>query len=718
MNKLFLKRRNKTDSSNNTSKMKYSKTGLFILIVTFNCVLAHAQGRSEYKFGKITASDFNLPTDHPDTDVSAIIVKDIGSTNFEGNNHQGFDYVFTRYMRVKILNKNGVDAGKFVIYLYHATGQLDQNNSGYRINGNNTAFYERLYAVKASTFNLENGIIAETKMDAKSVFEERYNRNLNVKKFSLPALKEGSVFDIEYTIKSPFDDMLPSWEFNHIYPCMWSEYVVTIPPPYHYVLNYQGDQQFDIKSQREVFGSFTLKRENGTSQSDDAVINANSIELRWVKKNVPAQRKEPYISNLKNYSSRVSFQLSYFQWKTASWTGERQDNMATWDGTAKTLLQDEDFGLALDHVNNWMTGETKEITAGANSDEEKARRLYNFVRDNFKTVGKNGYNKNVINAFSPLKDVFKSREGNVAEINLLLIAMLRHEGLQADPLILSTREHGWANVEYPIIEQYNYLICMVSFGDKMIPLDATMPYYNFGQIGPDCYNGYGHIMNARNSLPVLFSADSIYETRVTSVTIMNDDKGIPSGNLKTVYGKSKSYDLREEIFGSSEKIYEKKIKTILGSDWTIENFGVDSLKKFNFPVAIHYDFGLKSLTAGDIVYFNPMLNEGYRNNPFISMDRHYPVDMAFKIDESFFLNMEIPAGYQVDEIPKSAKVAYNQNEGIFEYLIQKTETNIQMRVKIKLNKAFFPTEDYTTLRDFFAYVVKKESEQIVFKKIK
>jgi hypothetical protein len=35
-----------------------------------------------------------------------------------------------------------------------------------------------------------------------------------------------------------------------------------------------------------------------------------------------------------------------------------------------------------------------------------------------------------------------------------------------------------------------------------------------------------------------------------------------------------------------------------------------------------------------------------------------------------------------------------------------------------LKKANFNPEDYATLRDFFAYVVKKEAEQIVFKKIK
>jgi len=88
------------------------------------------------------------------------------------------------------------------------------------------------------------------------------------------------------------------------------------------------------------------------------------------------------------------------------------------------------------------------------------------------------------------------------------------------------------------------------------------------------------------------------------------------------------------------------------------------------------------------------------------------------MDETYLLNMDVPAGFQVDELPQSTRVAYNGNEGMFEYLIQKGEGNLQMRVHLKLNKAFFDVEEYNTLRDFFAMVVKKENEQIVFKKTK
>ena len=73
---------------------------------------------------------------------------------------------------------------------------------------------------------------------------------------------------------------------------------------------------------------------------------------------------------------------------------------------------------------------------------------------------------------------------------------------------------------------------------------------------------------------------------------------------------------------------------------------------------------------------------------------------------------------RVDELPKSAKVLFNDTEGFFEYLIVKGEEGIQFRSRIKLNKATFSPEDYATLRDFYGFVVKKQSEQIVFKKKK
>ena len=131
-----------------------------------------------------------------------------------------------------------------------------------------------------------------------------------------------------------------------------------------------------------------------------------------------------------------------------------------------------------------------------------------------------------------------------------------------------------------------------------------------------------------------------------------------------------------------------------------------------------YNFALKIDSNEDLYYFNPLLTEVYKENPFKAAERKYPVEMPHPIDETYVFNMEIPEGYTVDEIPKAAKVVFNDDEGFFEYLIAKDDERIQLRSRLKLVKATYKQEDYSVLRDFFAFVVKKQSEQIVFKKKK
>ena len=549
--------------------MTKNKYALSIFSLLFFFHWGFSQDKTAYKFGKVSPADFNVTAPASDSGASVVIIADIGSTSFEGNNRGFFVLVFTRYLRVKILNKSGFKIGERNIRLNHSK---DKSVS------------EKLSSVKGSTFNFERGVITETKLDERSIFEETYNKEVTNRKFSMPALKEGAIFDLEYTIRSPFYNRLQPWSFQSEYPCLWSEYIVTVPPPFHYVMRTQGDNVFDINTSKPVFESFMISKQNGSDKSEILRLTGNSLQQRWVKKNVPAIREEPFISSLDNYFSRVSYQLNYYQWVTPEYTEDKDNYLDTWSTTSKTLLADEDFGLALDRVNTWMTDELKDFARGSTSDEETARKVYNYVRDNFKIVNKDGYRRESIWLQNSLKEVFDSRKGNVAEINLLLVAMLRHEGIKADPLILSTRNNGIASAVYPLIDEYNYVICVANVGNKLFTLDATRPFSDFGQLPEDCYNGYGHVMNESNPIPLLFSADSVYETSVTSAFITNDEKGKPSGTIKTVFGRSESYELREEIRNSSEKAYVGKLQTTAGSDMVISNVGFDSLNKFNFPV--------------------------------------------------------------------------------------------------------------------------------------
>jgi hypothetical protein len=81
--------------------------------------------------------------------------------------------------------------------------------------------------------------------------------------------------------------------------------------------------------------------------------------------------------------------------------------------------------------------------------------------------------------------------------------------------------------------------------------------------------------------------------------------------------------------------------------------------------------------------------------------------------------MEVPEGFQVEEIPKSTKVNFDEaGTSFFEYIIASSNNVISLRTRVKLMRTYYLPEEYEVLRELFGMIVNKHSEQIVFKKKK
>jgi hypothetical protein len=125
---------------------------------------------------------------------------------------------------------------------------------------------------------------------------------------------------------------------------------------------------------------------------------------------------------------------------------------------------------------------------------------------------------------------------------------------------------------------------------------------------------------------------------------------------------------------------------------------------------------IENENKANLIYLSPSLINGIKVNPFKSLSRKYPIEMPYKTDELYTFQLEIPTGYIVDEIPKSMKLTLNENEGVFEYYLEISNGFVKLRSRIKFNKATFHPEDYESLRNFYNAIIKKQGEQIVFKK--
>lgn len=661
-------------------------TALFL----FACLYPFCQESPYQKFGKISPEELQKKIYAVDSSAPAVVLSDVGYTDVEGNNKGWFSTRFFRHKVVHVLSKPGYKYADIEIPLYSKGSEV-----------------ERLDDIKAVTYNWDGTKIIQTKLEKSNIFREKKSDNLVLVKFTMPNVKEGSIIEIEYKVVSDFYSQIDPWIFQHDVPALWSEYDFTVPQFFTYTFLSHGYHPFFINNKKEATGFFTVMESNNAGPTQHASFNSGITTYRWVQKDVPAIKEESYTSSLENYISKIEFQLT-----SQNQPLSPHDFRNTWPKLTKELSESEYFGYNLNSANGWLGDEMKAMVSNAYSDGEKAKKIYCYVRDNFTCTRHTG-----ISAETSLKSIFKARKGNVAEINLLLTAMLRYAKLDANPILLSRTSHGYTFEMYPALSRFNYTITGLTIGDKTIYLDASQAHLGFGKLLPDCYNGHARVVN-EEATPVYFVADSLRERKVTVLFLNKGEKTLWEGSMNQNPGYMESYELRNRIQEKGKDEFFKGIQKDFGGDVNISGGQIDSLSNYDEPIAIKYQLSYNP-EKDDLLYINPMFGEGYKKNPFTSAQRAYPVEMPYATDETYIMNMEVPDGYVVDELPKQIVAKYDEEgTSFFEYRIQLSDNTISLRSRIKLARAYYEPDEYEILREFFGMIVKKHAEQIVFKKKK
>lgn len=661
--------------------------------ILFSCIFSTAQEKSNAKFGKISPADFANKVYNIDSNANAVVIADIGSTEILGNSKGAFSFEYKRYRRAHILNKNGYGIADVVIPVYKQ-GIVE----------------EKLDNLRAVTYNLEDGKVVETKLDKSNIFKEELDRNRTLIKFTFPNIKEGSIIEYECKIISDYFWEVNPWEFQGEYPELWSEYNFSNPEFFNYVFLMQGYMTAE-KSTTERREHFRMNnaQTSGSSRTESDEFDADVTDYRWVMKNVPALKEESYTTSINNYIAKLTLIFSFIRYPFTP-----KDVLGTWPESLKNVLIDNEyFGADLKKNNNWLSDVVKPIIAGTASETEKAEKIFAYVRDNLTCTHHSG-----MYLTKSLKEILRTRNGNDADINLLLTAMLKYAGINSDPVILSTRSNGVTYSIYPVLDKFNYVICLAHPEGKDVYLDASWPRLGFGNLTTDCYNGHARVVND-DATPLNLSADSVKENSMTSVLLTSDEKGNLIGSFKQTPGYYESHSIREKIKEKGKDEYFKDLKKEYGQEMAeLTNTQIDSLDRLEESINVSYDFQM-NIDKDDIIYLNPMMGEGYKQNPFKSAQRMYPVEMPYVMNKTYGFTLIVPDGYVVDEIPKPAIVKFNEEgDGIFEYRITQSENTISLRTRIMFTRATFQPEEYDVLREFFNLIVKKESEQIVLKKKK
>jgi hypothetical protein len=98
-------------------------------------------------------------------------------------------------------------------------------------------------------------------------------------------------------------------------------------------------------------------------------------------------------------------------------------------------------------------------------------------------------------------------------------------------------------------------------------------------------------------------------------------------------------------------------------------------------------------------------------------EREFPVDFGFPFEDNFRLTLDYPANYKLDKLPKNEAFSLPEDGGTFSILYNADGNKIAIRSKILIKRAVYSPEEYHALKELYKNIVRKQAEQIVFKKI-
>jgi hypothetical protein len=644
------------------------KAWLSFALVTFFFLPSYSQ-KSPIKFGVIPLEDLKMTVYPQDTSASAVVLTDYGEV-YLSINDVASSLVFERHIRIKILTKEGLNYANAQIPLYHA-GSLE----------------ERVASLKASTYNLENGRIVESKMGKEGIFKEKFNRNINLHKFTLPNVKEGSVIEYSYKINSEALANFPDWTFQRDIPIRHSEFWAIIPEFLFFEKYMQGYVSAEYEPVPKNYPDYSATGHH------------------WTIKNVPAFKEEPFMTSEEDYISRVKFALSHISFPGRAVV----EIMGSWGKLNSQLIEDPDFGKAISG-NSFLKKIVDEVTAGKTDPLQKIEAIHQYVKQSVEWTGeKDKY-------ADSFKKVMESKKGTAADINLLLASMLEKADINVEPILLSTRDHGFIRRSYPMSEQFNYVICLVTLPDnKTVFLDATNKFLPVNVLPEYCLNGEGMVVSeARNRWINI-------ETKTKAKTIINSEftlgeAGELKGKLQFIRDGYDACAARKSYSSKGEDTYIKDF--LSGKTWEVGKTQFENIEDPKVTLKETHELTLPEHTesSGDVIYINPFVTGGVDHNPFKSEERMYPVDFGSQKEKMHMFKLVLPEGYVFDEIPQSKVFMLPDNAARYTFNVIQSGNTLNILSNLQINRNMFLQNEYPMLREFYNQVLAKQAEQIVVKK--
>lgn len=662
------------------------KYSLFLsLFFLFTTSLALAQEDYKPKFGVIDVKSLLEKPTGIDSTADAMYLYDCGDVRFSYSDIKGLVMIQDIWVRIKILKPSALSRASVSLEVH------DVSTAGYS---------ERIDDLKAFTHNLDQNKITSVPLDKKAVVHEKSSSDFTTIKFNLSNVKVGSVIEYSYSRITPFKykSKPESWVFQGKIPSKWSEYRIAIPYFLQYKMTMYGYLPLHINKEEKQTIHVGLKEYDG-----------NGLVYRFVVKDAPAFIEEPYMTATSDYLSKIDFELASM---TVPGSMTKRYSQ-TWEQVDRTLMEVPWFGGELRKA-SYLKEVHEKIKGLSNDPLERMQHAYQYIQNSLKWDGYNG-----VGSKQGVKKAFETKQGNVSDLNLLLVLLLRELDLDANPVVLSTRTNGRINEEIPSFDGFNYVIAHVQVGEKEYILDASQPYGKPGILPENALNGTGRMILPKGAGKFidLEPKESLAKLEMIQATISAEDGEI-KGNYNLSMSGYEALRWRNQFAKAEAVTFQEQVKK-QAPEWIIQDISIkNKTDNLATAVGVSYNFEIENvMPSAGMFYFNPILAGRWTENPLKSPTRIYPLNLPTGTSSTYIGNFTIPEGYVIEDLPKPIIITLPENGGKFIYAVKQQGRVLQVNSTILISKLYYSSEDYLNLREFFELIVQKHAQPLTIKKI-
>ncbi len=364
-----------------------------------------------------------------------------------------------------------------------------------------------------------------------------------------------------------------------------------------------------------------------------------------------------------------------------------------------------------------------QIVSGGDSAEQKLRKIYarvqqvrnlSFERRKSEQEADREHQRDI----ADVADVWRLGYGTAEQINSLFAGLARAAGIQADTVLISTRDRYFFAEKMLNPGQLNTTVVLVTSGGKESYLDPGTPFAPFGVL-PWPETGVRGLRLARNGGAWVATPRPLAsEARlVRKAELRLSPSGALAGRVTVTYlgleALSHRLAERDEDDTSRRQYLEEQLQADLAGtgELTLINapdwLGSDPALVAEFDISIP---GWAAVSGQRALMPAALFGAGYRHM-FEHATRVHPLYFSFPYETEDDVRIELPAGWRLSGTPAT----HDTDLKNISYRLATEDAGgmLQTRRSLRMNLLLVYLQYYDSVRGFFQTVRTGDEEQLV-----